>query len=328
MAESNPAEENPKEKKHFSIKESDEVLKQKSSEAGTKSSEEMAKSHSSLSSALATSSKDEVNVSKKVKPPQLEARFRDDSFEVPKKELKYVDKNEEKSVEEAPSSLSVPDEQEKKLRFGEQKDSRTKGMRFEYGRCPKTCERFLGIVEFSKIFVDEIIEDALLKGRGFKQQSSVRIIEGIEYNESSDESLSLASIGTYVCVLEWPTIEEFTQEIGTAKISEYLSYWKFEEDWKYCINFLIGKSDSACDFYQYEAIFSIPCKQYPIAQATASVFFVFEVSRIKPRHCLVDVHYWFEGQRTIHTPGKFTFQEEKLFNIVDAKINFYKTLRF
>jgi A-kinase anchor protein 14 len=121
------------------------------------------------------------------------------------------------------------------------------------------------------------------------------------------ESLSIASIGTYVCIFEWPTIEQFTVEIGTTKINEYLSYWKFEEDWKYCINFLEGVSDSACDFYQYEvrksyknhqvitrndqfqAIFSIPCKQYPIPQATASVYFTFELSRVRPKHCLVDV---------------------------------------
>ncbi|CAH1364820.1 unnamed protein product [Tenebrio molitor] len=291
------------------------------------------------------SRKPKKSIQESIGPETRFSDFVEESTTTLEKKLKYLDGDDKRY------SLAGQDSLEKKLRFGGEEMRKpsvkptSKGMRFEYGECPKTCERFLPVENFSKIFVNRVTDDALWKGKDFRQQSAIRIIEGFEYTDSL-ESLSIASIGTYVCIFEWPTIEQFTVEIGTTKINEYLSYWKFEEDWKYCINFLEGVSDSACDFYQYEvrksyknhqvitrndqfqAIFSIPCKQYPIPQATASVYFTFELSRVRPKHCLVDVYYYFEGQRLIHTPGKFTFQEERLFNIVDAKINFYKTLTF
>ncbi|XP_063919280.1 uncharacterized protein LOC135134509 isoform X2 [Zophobas morio] len=236
-------------------------------------------------------------------------------------------------LDEESTMLTSEDSTDKKLRFEDddlaEKKEISKGMRFEYGQCPKTCERFLNIEDYAKIFVDDIAETAMTKEKNAARQSSTKVVEGIEYTvHDSNESSTISSIGTYVCILEWPTIEEFTIQIGTYKVNEYVSYWKFEEKWKYCVNYLEGISDSVCDFYRYEATFSLPCKQYPIAQATASVYFTFEVSRIRPPHCLVDMYYWFEGQRSIHKPGNFTFQEERLFNIVDAKIKFYKTLTF
>lgn len=36
-------------------------------------------------------------------------------------------------------------------------------------------------------------------------------------------------------------------------------------------------------------MWSIPTKEYPIAQATATVFFTIEVSRVKPKFCVVNV---------------------------------------
>lgn len=40
----------------------------------------------------------------------------------------------------------------------------------------------------------------------------------------------------------------------------------------------------------FQAIWSLPSPEYPIAQATASVFFTVEVSQVLPLDCFVDVN--------------------------------------
>lgn len=68
-------------------------------------------------------------------------------------------------TEESDSGDSQHDSIEKKLRFGGTESDvampESKGMRFEYGRCPRTCEKFLNIEDYSKIFVEELTEEAL-----------------------------------------------------------------------------------------------------------------------------------------------------------------------
>lgn len=288
-----------KEKTHFAIEDSSDDSETKHT-TFKDSSQEAHAFKAGLPVLKFSKTDDEYNFPK-VKVSQHEPKFT--SSDESDKKLTYIDADAREELEDEEESSITLAEDSSRIKFPEPSK---KGMRFEYGRCPKSCELFMGVVEFAKIFVDDIIDEALRinqllciflplllffsdKGRDFRQQSTVRFIEGFEYQEGSSDSGSIESIGTYVCVLEWPTIENFTVMVGTAKITEYLSYWKLEEDWKFCINFLKGISDTACDYYQYEAIFSIPCKQYPIPQATATVFFVFEVSRIKPKHCLVDV---------------------------------------
>lgn len=46
-------------------------------------------------------------------------------------------------------------------------------------------------------------------------------------------------------IITWPTIEQFTVELGAYSIDEYLSYFDTEEDWMYVIYYQ-GQQESAC----------------------------------------------------------------------------------
>lgn len=52
--------------------------------------------------------------------------------------------------------------------------------------------------------------------------------------------------------VRWPKIDDFTVEEGERSIYEYLSTFDVVEDWHFCIDFLIGRSDEVSDFYIYE----------------------------------------------------------------------------
>ncbi|XP_063918869.1 uncharacterized protein LOC135134177 [Zophobas morio] len=193
---------------------------------------------------------------------------------------------------------------------------------------PSNCERFLSIKNYTKLLVDRLTTQALSQSQILQRELSRQVSEGIEYFLETENSAFVESFDTPMRVLKWPIIDQFTVESGITKIKEYLSTWHFNENWKHCVNYLYQEADAACSFFRYEVIFGIPCKEYPIPQATASVYFTFEVSRIKPRNCNVDVYYSFEGQRLKCTPGKFTCQEKWLFYIIDAKLTFFKNLTF
>lgn len=126
----------------------------------------------------------------------------------------------------------------------------------------------------------------------------------------------------------WPRIKDFDAELGKTCIYEFLETWYYNEDWLYCVNHVGCLSDKCSDFYYYQAIWSIPLPSYPIPQATASVFFTIESCRVIPPTCSVNVSYQFEGTRFVHKPGMIEFQEDWLFNIIDTKIGFFKTLNF
>lgn len=125
-------------------------------------------------------------------------------------------------------------------------------MRIEQRACPNPCRKYLNVEDFSKYFINDILDESLDTGRGLNRMSSVKVFEGLEYTDSLNESDSIESVGTYVCVLEWPTIEEFRVELGMAKIKEFVSYWKTKEKWMCCIKYLKGESDETSDYHQYQ----------------------------------------------------------------------------
>ncbi|KAF2899956.1 hypothetical protein ILUMI_06223 [Ignelater luminosus] len=190
------------------------------------------------------------------------------------------------------------------------------------------CNRFAGVEKFANQFVDKVIEKSIDNIRANKS-----LYMHSPYTWLDEEDIAtLSSIHTYVEIFgsltRWPRIQEFTKELGEYTINEYMLTWEYHDDWLYCINFLIEQSDECSDYYLYEAIWSIPSKPYPIPQATASVYFTIEVSRVKPNYCPVDVSYVFEGSRLIHTPGKIPFQEHWLYSIIDAKLEVYRQIKF
>lgn len=74
--------------------------------------------------------------------------------------------------------------------------------------------------------------------------------------DSRSDSSTSHSIITYIeffgSFTSWPTISSFTVELGEEKIVEYVTTWYYEENWLYCIDFILQQSDEVSDFYTYE----------------------------------------------------------------------------
>lgn len=189
----------------------------------------------------------------------------------------------------------------------------------EYKSVTKTCNNYSNIEEFSKTVVDDLLKDALEKSKSVQQQLSSVVIDGIEYFSQSCSS----SVTSHISLFEWLTIEEFTEIQGKLKIEEYIMLWKLKKTWNYFVKFIKYTTDEICDFYLYKAIFEISCEQYLIPQATASIYFTFELSRVKPKTCLADLYFSFEGQRLVYRPATLSSAENKLLHIIDAKTIFF-----
>ncbi|KAG5867340.1 hypothetical protein JTB14_026423 [Gonioctena quinquepunctata] len=172
------------------------------------------------------------------------------------------------------------------------------------------CEYFLDYEEFTHIFVDGILEKAV----------------DVIMNKYQRDVFNPRKYSTVPNIPFWPTIGEFTITDGAEKIKQYIDFTsEVTEDWLYSLKLIVKQSDRVSDFYKYEAKFAIPSKCYPISQATVSVFFTYEVSRVKPPHCPVEVSYQLETCRTIMKPGQNIITEKLLFRVLDAKIAYFKT---
>ncbi|KAJ8925468.1 hypothetical protein NQ315_009302 [Exocentrus adspersus] len=193
------------------------------------------------------------------------------------------------------------------------------------------CDQYCDIITFSKRFVDGILEEAegLINKHSKKSSLPIGNIP-IQLNRNRE------SAEFYPVIVEyerpkfsvWPSIAEFTIELGAEKIDEYLSSFSTNEDWLYIIYYLGNEIDATSHYYKYEAVWSLPSPEYPIAQATASVFFTIEVSDVLPPRCIVSVTFQFESFQFTHTPGVTDFSEEWLNYILDSKIGVYKKIKY
>ncbi|KAF6019092.1 AKAP14 [Bugula neritina] len=129
--------------------------------------------------------------------------------------------------------------------------------------------------------------------------------------------------------IEWMTIDNFGRDIAESKIDEFIkNTWKYENSWLYCIDYL-GEQEQMYDMrYNFKVRWSIPTRRKPIPRATASVYFTFSVSKIKPGHFPVDVYYVFETNRLVHRPGKSIFREKWLKDIIESKVQLYQAMTF
>ncbi|XP_065167377.1 uncharacterized protein [Atheta coriaria] len=131
--------------------------------------------------------------------------------------------------------------------------------------------------------------------------------------------------------LIYPQIENFTEKIGKYVINDIINKWKtqsLKEKWAFSIKFLMGQSDACSDFYIYEAVFGLPTPLYPVPQATCSLIFTIEVSRVKPRVCPINVSYKIEGSGYVFVPEEYVFQESWLLNVINAKIRLFSRVQF
>ncbi|UJR10470.1 hypothetical protein I4U23_014674 [Adineta vaga] len=136
-------------------------------------------------------------------------------------------------------------------------------------------------------------------------------------------------------VVQWPTIEEFKNtNIGLEKINEYIEkQWKTtpggqDPCWLYVTDFIEKKSLEFNDLYIYRVRYSIPTRRQPIPKHTASVYFTFDVSKVKSKNTIIPVSFVFENMRLIHYPDKFRFRQIWLENILLMKEKLANTIDF
>ncbi|KAK7480481.1 hypothetical protein BaRGS_00028298 [Batillaria attramentaria] len=138
---------------------------------------------------------------------------------------------------------------------------------------------------------------------------------------SRDENFEMKDIG-------WMTIQDFSVEKAEQKIHEYIKTWEYEDSWLYCIDFLGEDLHPYDRRYRFRVRWSIPTRRKPVPRATASVYFTFVVSTIKPGNYPVEVYYVFETNRLVHRPGQSRFREKWLKDIIESKVSMMATVRF
>ncbi|CAH1956034.1 unnamed protein product [Acanthoscelides obtectus] len=174
------------------------------------------------------------------------------------------------------------------------------------------CQYFTNIQDLAYSLVDDVIDEA-------------RDILSTRYNCDVEIKRQRSTAANII----WPTISEFTRELGKKKLREYIDLTAdVTENWEYSLNLIAGMSNSVSDFLMYEAVFSIPTKCYPVPQATATVLFTYEISRVKPKSCVVDVSYQVESFRTVLYPEKNLITEDLLFRVLHSKLRFFKTVAY
>ena len=82
-------------------------------------------------------------------------------------------------------------------------------------------------------------------------ENTISGMSDIHNDSSTDHSIItyIEFFGSFTC---WPTISSFTIALGEEKIVEYVTTWYYEENWLYCIDFILQQSDEVSDFYTYE----------------------------------------------------------------------------
>ncbi|XP_071669528.1 A-kinase anchor protein 14 isoform X1 [Patagioenas fasciata] len=121
--------------------------------------------------------------------------------------------------------------------------------------------------------------------------------------------------------IQWSPCDSFTVQRGWQQIEEYISQtWEIHEGWLHWSEFLQEEELKYSKRYHYRACFSIPTRRKPIPRATATVYFIIEISKIKPATLPVEVFFTLESSRLIHRPGQCQFREKWLKDIIENKI--------
>ncbi|XP_021432544.2 A-kinase anchor protein 14 [Oncorhynchus mykiss] len=128
--------------------------------------------------------------------------------------------------------------------------------------------------------------------------------------------------------IEWITCKDFTIELGKVRIEEYIHTWEVHTSWLFSLVFLEETDHEFHKQYHYRAQWSIPTRRTPIPKATASVYFVIVISKIKPQTLPVEVYFLVESNRLTHRPGKTRFREKWLKDVIESKTLLQNTVDF
>ncbi|XP_077042229.1 A-kinase anchor protein 14 isoform X7 [Agelaius phoeniceus] len=108
-------------------------------------------------------------------------------------------------------------------------------------------------------------------------------------------------------------------EIGQQQIEELISTWDIHESWLHHSEFLEEEELKDSKRYHYRACWGLPTRRKPIPRATASVYFVIVISKLKPDTAPVEVFYRLESSRLIRRPEQCEFREKWLQDIIENK---------
>ncbi|XP_043561204.1 A-kinase anchor protein 14 isoform X1 [Chiloscyllium plagiosum] len=144
-----------------------------------------------------------------------------------------------------------------------------------------------------------------------------------ESREETDEQPSFQ-----ISNIEWVTNRDFTVAIGAKQIEEYISTWEFSNCWLHCLDYLKEEELEYRIQHHYRVRWSIPTRRKPIPRATASTYFIIEISKVKPPIFPVEVYFFFESNRLLHRPGKTRFREKWLKDIIESKIILMEQVTF
>ncbi|XP_070614431.1 A-kinase anchor protein 14 [Erythrolamprus reginae] len=164
------------------------------------------------------------------------------------------------------------------------------------------------IQEAAASFVDGVIKDAVDKIIALKKEEAAAIytIQNIPWMRCSDFSIGR----------------------GLLQIEDYMKTWELHESWLHWSNYLNNEELKYSTRYYYRVRWSIPTCRKPIPRATACVYFVIEISKIKPKNLPIEVFFVVETNRLIHRPGKTRFKEKWLKDVIESKIVMMETVDF
>ncbi|XP_067852799.1 A-kinase anchor protein 14 [Heptranchias perlo] len=128
--------------------------------------------------------------------------------------------------------------------------------------------------------------------------------------------------------IQWITCKDFTVAIGARQIEEYISTWEFSNCWLHCLDYMDKEDREYQIHHHYRVRWSIPTRRKPIPRATASIYFIIEISKVKPPIFPVEVYFFFESNKLLHRPGQSRFREKWLKDIIESKILLMETVTF
>uniref|UniRef100_UPI00398EE769 A-kinase anchor protein 14 isoform X1 n=1 Tax=Pristiophorus japonicus TaxID=55135 RepID=UPI00398EE769 len=120
--------------------------------------------------------------------------------------------------------------------------------------------------------------------------------------------------------IRWVSCKDFTVPIGARQIEEYISTWEFSNCWLHCLDYLNKEEQEYYTHHHYRVRWSIPTRRKPIPRATASTYFIIEISKVKTPVFPVEVYFFFESNKLMHRPGHSRFKEKWLKDIIESKI--------
>lgn len=119
--------------------------------------------------------------------------------------------------------------------------------------------------------------------------------------------------------IDWVSSRDFTVDVGREQIIDYIETWGLPPAWLYCVDALCTREDQNRSVHHYRANFSTPTREKPIV-TRACVFFAVHVPKGGARaRCPVEVLFVVESNCLVHAPGRTTFREQWLTDVIESK---------